>query len=294
MERQDTNSSNSSILSTRSLRSMSRRRKWVALLVFSLILLVPLTSLLNWYGRELKESAIFDNDELNSVITLEAKVSAFDYSSQTLNMFILSMPSAAKSDLKAYTIKAGSKSVSYDLAFDSIPKLDMNLNILFANPTLYPLDRYETNVTILVTDLNKKPLPTLMEFNGGLDGWEVTAVFSKLGDVIIMDLVLTRSNTTKIFGLLIFLLTWALTIYVTRIAVVVWFRDYVVEAVAIGFTGSFLFSLPALRNSQPGAPVIGCISDTMGFLWCVGLVGFSMFSNMFNYIHHRPKVHKDN
>ncbi|KAI8926398.1 hypothetical protein BC831DRAFT_229063 [Entophlyctis helioformis] len=38
---------------------------------------------------------------------------------------------------------------------------------------------------------------------------------------------------------------------------------------------ALLFALPALRNSQPGAPPIGCTADVAGFFWNMLITGLA-------------------
>lgn len=45
-----------------------------------------------------------------------------------------------------------------------------------------------------------------------------------------------------------------------------------------------LFALPAIRNTQPGIPDIGCTADLAGFMWVMFLVMISTVMMMWNYI----------
>jgi hypothetical protein len=68
---------------------------------------------------------------------------------------------------------------------------------------------------------------------------------------------------------------WVLSLTLLTLAATLWFRERKVEPPMIGLATSLLFALPAIRNTQSGAPVIGCTSDTVGFFWNMAIVAFS-------------------
>ena len=68
---------------------------------------------------------------------------------------------------------------------------------------------------------------------------------------------------------------WVLSLTITTLASTLWFRDRKVEPGTIGIATGLLFALPAIRNTQSGAPIIGCTSDTSGFFWNMALTALS-------------------
>ncbi len=68
---------------------------------------------------------------------------------------------------------------------------------------------------------------------------------------------------------------WVLSLTILTLAVTLWFRERKVEPGTIGISTGLLFALPAIRNTQPGAPIIGCIADTSGFFWNMALVALA-------------------
>ena len=80
------------------------------------------------------------------------------------------------------------------------------------------------------------------------------------------------------------LIMWALSLIALTLTVTLWFRDRKVEPPTISITTALLFALPAVRNTQPGAPVIGCTADVAGFFWNMALLSISAFLLMLNYI----------
>lgn len=43
----------------------------------------------------------------------------------------------------------------------------------------------------------------------------------------------------------------------------------------MGVVCTMLFALPAVRETMPGNPIIGCTSDLIGFFWNMGLIAIS-------------------
>ncbi|KAI7831160.1 hypothetical protein BC939DRAFT_392162, partial [Gamsiella multidivaricata] len=84
-----------------------------------------------------------------------------------------------------------------------------------------------------------------------------------------------RSPTTIGFSLFIVVIMWALSIAIGIIAIQV-IRKYRVtdeHVLTLGITT--LFALPALRETQPGIPAIGCAADVLGFYWNMAIIAIS-------------------
>ncbi len=50
-----------------------------------------------------------------------------------------------------------------------------------------------------------------------------------------------------------------------------------------GVATTMLFALPAVRNLQPGAPPIGCVSDVAGFFFNMGIVALASVILIWRY-----------
>ncbi|KAI8831380.1 hypothetical protein BC829DRAFT_409758, partial [Chytridium lagenaria] len=61
---------------------------------------------------------------------------------------------------------------------------------------------------------------------------------------------------------MVMFILWLLSLLVLGVVIQIYFRDRTVEPPT-----AVLFALPAVRNAQPGAPQIGCISDIVSFFW---------------------------
>ena len=62
------------------------------------------------------------------------------------------------------------------------------------------------------------------------------------------------------------LIMWTLSLTILTLATTLWFRDRKVEPGTIGVASGLLFALPAIRNTQAGAPPLGCTADVSRFV----------------------------
>jgi hypothetical protein len=157
----------------------------------------------------------------------------------------------------------------------------VNIPIETGNLNHYPFDRFDTEIAVYATVLieNTKPIiPVALSIVGAVQSFRTDlSVGSSALSPSAVKIKLTgfRSFTVQFFSLFIFACMWILGFVVFTLATTLWFRDRKVEPATIGVAGSLLFALPAIRNTQPGVPPIGCTIDLVGFFWAMFLVIFS-------------------
>ena len=61
-----------------------------------------------------------------------------------------------------------------------------------------------------------------------------------------------------------------------------------IEIGMFSFLGALLFAFPALRNSQPGTPPIGTMSDFLAFFWAEVIIALSLLSVVLRWIIRGP------
>ena len=136
----------------------------------------------------------------------------------------------------------------------------------------YPFDAYKSYFEIMA-NLEKEQLhkvPVSLTFLGMLQSVQfIPTVRLSNEDLykIAIEIFTRRSPTTIGFSLFIVLIMWCLSISIGIIAIQV-IRQYRVSdehVLTLGITT--LFALPALRETQPGIPAIGCAADVLGFYW---------------------------
>ena len=75
-----------------------------------------------------------------------------------------------------------------------------------------------------------------------------------------------------------------MSLTILTLAVTLWLRKRKVEPPTIAVSAALLFALPAIRNTQPGVPVIGCTADAVGFFWNMAITSIALLLLMWNYI----------
>ncbi|KAG0373038.1 hypothetical protein BGX24_012252 [Mortierella sp. AD032] len=144
----------------------------------------------------------------------------------------------------------------------------------------YPFDAYKSYFEILANKDREQmhKIPVSLTFLGKLQSVEfIPTVQLNHDDLYKISIVIftRRSPTTIGFSLFIVLIMWMLSIAIGIIAIQV-IRKYRVSdehVLTLGITT--LFALPALRETQPGIPAIGCAADVLGFYWNMAIIAIS-------------------
>ncbi|KAG0300132.1 hypothetical protein BGZ97_003376 [Linnemannia gamsii] len=144
----------------------------------------------------------------------------------------------------------------------------------------YPFDAYKSYFEILANKDKERlhKIPVSLTFLGKLQSVEfIPTVQIETDDLykISIEIFTRRSPTTIGFSLFIVLIMWMLSIAIGIIAIQV-IRKYRVtdeHVLTLGITT--LFALPALRETQPGIPSIGCAADVLGFYWNMAIIAIS-------------------
>ncbi|KAI8914480.1 hypothetical protein EDD86DRAFT_87606 [Gorgonomyces haynaldii] len=152
-------------------------------------------------------------------------------------------------------------------------------------PNNYPLDNY-TIFTVLSAVNEDGPIRVGFSLPVAMQGWKIEGAIAPTSNPLASVFAMTfhRSLTTILYSVLVNIIMWILSLAIFTLTVTLWFRDRKVEPPTIGITVGLLFALPAIRNTQPGAPVIGCTADVAGFFWAMVLVSVSAFLLILNYI----------
>ncbi|KAI8902606.1 hypothetical protein BC833DRAFT_572656 [Globomyces pollinis-pini] len=177
----------------------------------------------------------------------------------------------------------------------------VDLPFTASNINKYPFDRFESefilnaNVVSSNTSLVNASLPIGFSIVGTIQSirFDADLVDDVVASAMILNIKLFgyRSFTVQFFSMFILICMWILSFTIFILSVTLWFRDRKVEPPTIAITTSLLFALPAVRNTQPGIPNIGCTVDLAGFFWNMFLVMVSSVLLMTNYI---LKYQRDN
>jgi hypothetical protein len=114
-----------------------------------------------------------------------------------------------------------------------------------------------------------------MKQTGTLQGWKLSYKITEFGsgghgsnpdNYLKLSITASRSTTTLAFSMLLFLVMWLLSFGAFMLTVCYITFEFL-EPPLIAILGTMLFALPAVRNTQPGVPPIGCILDVAGLFW---------------------------
>ncbi|KAJ1953440.1 hypothetical protein IWQ62_005989 [Dispira parvispora] len=142
-------------------------------------------------------------------------------------------------------------------------------------PRLYPFDDYETIFEIYLKEGDNKlddevSVPIRLTVFGSIQSFkfETQLQVSPDGDhSVAISINAVRTKITLFFTLFIMLVMWSLAFTMSTLAYQIGISRRNVSPALLNVGISMMFALPALRNSQPGVPALGCASDALSFLW---------------------------
>lgn len=166
---------------------------------------------------------------------------------------------------------AGSKATEY-AADDLISPIETSL-VMDGQIENWPFDRYSVRSIMMAVEEDASgesvPLPTTVQpSKRGIPGWDISVAETPLGDgVLAVDITLTRSGSTVVFGIVLLSLMVIIPVLVVTVAVIVLRGRRKVEVTVLGWMGAMLFATIPLRNFLPGSPPIGSWIDYLIVLW---------------------------
>ncbi|KAJ3092575.1 hypothetical protein HK102_005613 [Quaeritorhiza haematococci] len=227
-----------------------------------------------------------------NVVLLKANVSSVDASGNRFKLHIQFYPYGDYSTGNFANGKGVARypvNISIDQTTVQFPanqvmsSADVTLSIASGDPNNYPLDYYTSNVFAITgryrddPEAPAKPLSMLLNIAGALQSWSIDVTNAldvsqyRDGTNVAVVVTIKRSVTTKFFS-----------IFVVSLSIYVYGRKVEPPTIAVGM--GMLFALPALRNSQPGAPPIGCTADVVGFFFNMFLASGAAGLLVINYI----------
>ncbi|KAF9186061.1 hypothetical protein BGZ51_007048 [Haplosporangium sp. Z 767] len=144
----------------------------------------------------------------------------------------------------------------------------------------YPFDAYKSYFEILANKEKEqlRKIPVSLTFLGMLQSVEfIPTVHLSNDDLykISIEIFTRRSPTTIGFSIFIVMIMWALSIAIGIIAIQVVRKHRASDEHILTLGITTLFALPALRETQPGIPAIGCAADVLGFYWNMAIIAIS-------------------
>ncbi|KAJ1923690.1 hypothetical protein IWQ60_005716 [Tieghemiomyces parasiticus] len=200
----------------------------------------------------------------------------------------LTMNVTANFASKGKTFKVGRRMESFDL---SVP--------LTGHERLFPFDTYDSNFAVYLREGNQEngtAIPLRTTLYGSIQTLDFDTVISQGSPgehIVYFSMAVARTKITLFFSIYICILQWALALAISTLAFQVAITRRQIPPALLTCGTSLLFALPALRNSQPGIPALGCASDILAYFWCLIIVAFSAVSNLLLTVVRKEKVKKD-
>jgi hypothetical protein len=169
------------------------------------------------------------------------------------------------------------------------------VEIFEGEPMDYPFDRHEAQLSFYfepagaATDADKS-IPVATELYGSVSGLRIVADYAKehADDHVVIDLDISRAPTAIFFSVFIMAAMWSLALGVVFLVFRVLAGHRKIEISMFSFLGALLFAFPALRNSQPGTPPIGTLSDFLAFFWAEVIIALSLLSVVLTWLIRGP------
>ncbi|KAJ1977228.1 hypothetical protein H4R33_006257, partial [Dimargaris cristalligena] len=185
----------------------------------------------------------------------------------------------------------GAKEVVFDKD-KKMQAIDLPIPIL-GYPRLFPFDSYSGSFEISLSEVNVDQgnatvaVPFRLSVYSNVQSITVItglSIVPNYEDIVLADLLIKRTSVTVGFSIVIMTVMWGLALTLTTLAfqILIIRRDFNGPLLTAGIT--MMFSLPALRNSQPGVPAFGCASDMLSFFWCLFMIAVSAISILLSVV----------
>ena len=109
-----------------------------------------------------------------------------------------------------------------------------------------------------------------MAGQAGVAGWSTSGWILFCGfrrKVTGIDLKIRRADSVIAVSFIVMMLMGGLALSLPAMVLRVMASGRKADLVPLSFSLSLIFGLPALRNMQPGVPVVGAFGDYVSFIW---------------------------
>jgi hypothetical protein len=191
-------------------------------------------------------------------------------------------------DLDLYVASATGKNVHEFKKGKRMSPIEAVVEIYEGEPMDYPFDTHAAELTFFFEPAAAKggetggneTIPVAVELRGSVAGLRIDTEYAKENtpDHTVIDITVGRATTAVFFSVFIMIAMWALTFGVVFLVYRVFAGHRKIEISMFSFLGALLFAFPALRNSQPGTPPIGTLSDFIAFFWAEVIIALCLLS----------------
>jgi hypothetical protein len=192
-------------------------------------------------------------------------------------------------DLELYVASATGKNVHEFKKGKRMNPVEAVVEIYEGEPMDYPFDSHTAELAFFFEPAAAKggetggdeSIPVAIQLGGSVAGLRIDTDYDKENnkpDHAVIDISIQRATTAMFFSVFIMIAMWALTCGVIFLVYRVFAGHRKIEISMFSFLGALLFAFPALRNSQPGTPPIGTLSDFIAFFWAEVIIALSLLT----------------
>jgi hypothetical protein len=190
-------------------------------------------------------------------------------------------------DLELYVATATGKNMHEFKKGKRMNPVEAVVEIYEGEPMDYPFDAHTAELSFFFEPAAKggeaggsESIPVAVELRGSVAGLRMDTEYAKenAADHTVIEINIQRATTAVFFSLFIMIAMWALTFGVLCLVFRVFAGHRKIEISMFSFLGALLFAFPALRNSQPGTPPIGTLSDFIAFFWAEVIIALSLLT----------------
>jgi hypothetical protein len=200
-------------------------------------------------------------------------------------------------DLDLYVSSATGKNLHEFKKGKRMSPVEAVVEIYEGEPMDYPFDSHSAELSFFFepsaakgAESTGESIPVAVEMRGSVAGLRLDTEYAKESapDHPIIDISVERASTARFFSIFIMIAMWALTIGVICLVFRVFAGHRKIEISMFSFLGALLFAFPALRNSQPGTPPIGTLSDFLAFFWAEVIIALSLLAVVLRWLIRGP------
>jgi hypothetical protein len=200
-------------------------------------------------------------------------------------------------DLDLYVSSATGKNTHEFKKGKRMNPVEVIVEIYEGEPMDYPFEAHTAELSFFFEPAAKggetggnESIPVAVEMHGSVAGLRLDTEYAKENtpDHAVIEINIQRATTAVFFSVFIMIAMWALVIGVVSLVYRVFAGHRKIEISMFSFLGALLFAFPALRNSQPGTPPIGTMSDFLAFFWTEVIIALSLLSVVLRWIIRGP------
>jgi hypothetical protein len=227
---------------------------------------------------------------------IESSVLVIDPSRDTLRLRLEMVPAGPlgdknhhlTKDLSLFVDNATGNTLLHFKQGDKLHPIEVTLELFDGEFAYYPIDRYTSSLALeaYLGDERSAGVPLTLKFTSKNHTLHVDAALGaeSTPSELNVDFTLYRPTPVVFFVVFVYLIMAALTAGAATVTVGVLLRGLRPEFGMFTWTAALLFAFPGIRNSLPGTPPLGCLTDFLIFFWAEIIIALCMIALLVKWI----------